>query len=107
MLVDAVGHEELGVLGPSIAALREADLFVAERFAMGRRSVLLMRRAIADVAVQNDESGTALGLAEDVQRVLDAIDVVGIADPQDVPSVGQEPRRDVFRKGDAGVALRW
>ena len=37
--------------------------------------------------------------------VLNAINVVGIANAQDVPTVGEEPRGDILRKGDARVAL--
>ena len=105
VLVDAVGHEELRVLGPAVVALGEADFFLAERFAVGCGGVLLVRRAVADVAVENDERGPAFGLAEDLERVLDAIDVVGVADPQHVPAVGEESGGDIFGEGDAGVAF--
>ncbi len=37
--------------------------------------------------------------------MLDAIDVVGVGDPQHVPAVGQKTGRDVFGEGDAGVAF--
>ena len=47
--------------------------------------------------------GRPLVLPEDLERVLDAIDVVGVADPQDVPAVTEEPGRDVLREGDARV----
>src|SRR2546429_4468 len=50
-------------------------------------------------------AGPALRLAEDLESVLDAIDVVGIADPQNVPSVAQEPGGYVLREGDARVAF--
>ena len=105
MLVDAVRHEELRVLRPSVAALGETDLLVAERLAVGLRRVLLVRRTVADVAVEDDERGAALRLPEHLERVLDAIDVVGVADAQDVPAVGEEPGGDVLGEGDAGVAF--
>src|SRR2546425_7467870 len=57
------------------------------------------------MAVENDERGPALGLVEDLEGVLDATGIVGIADPQNVPSVSQEPGRYVFREGDARVAF--
>jgi len=41
----------------------------------------------------------ALRGAEDRERVLDAIEVVGITHSQDVPPVGQEPGGDVPREG--------
>ena len=45
--------------------------------------------------------GRPFVLPEDLERVLDAIDVVGVADAQDVPAVAQEPGRDVLGEGDA------
>ena len=107
VLADAVGDEELRVLRPAVDALGQADLLVAERLAVGLGRVLLVRRAVADVAVEDDERGAALGLPEDLQGVLDAIDVVGVAHPQDVPPVTQEPGRDVLRERDAACCPRW
>src|SRR4029450_1731053 len=97
MFVDAVGHKKLRVLWPAVAALGEADLLVSEWLAVSRGCVLLMRGAVADVTVENNEGGAFLGLSEDVEGVLDALNIVGVADAQDVPPVGQKPRLDVGR----------
>ena len=43
VLVDAVGDEELGVLGPAVDPLGEPDLVLAQRLAVGRAGVLLVR----------------------------------------------------------------
>jgi hypothetical protein len=43
VLADAVGDEELRVLGPAVVALGEADLLLAERLAVGFGGVLLVR----------------------------------------------------------------
>ena len=51
--------------------------------------------------------GRPLVLPEDLERVLDAVDVVGVADPQDVPAVAEEPGRDVLGEGDAACSPRW
>ena len=104
---DAVGHEELGILRPAVGALGEPDLVVAQRLAMGRGGVVLVRRAVADVAVEDDQRRPALGLAEDRERVLDALEVVGVADAQHVPAVGEEARGDILGEGDAACCLRW
>ena len=95
LLHDPVGHEELGILRPAIGALGEPDLLLAQRLAMGRGGVDLVGRAVADVAVEDDQGRPALGLAEDRERILDALEVVGIADPQHVPvdRPGSGPRR--------------
>ncbi len=39
----SVGDEEPRILGPPIAPLAQADLFLAERFAVGRGAILLVR----------------------------------------------------------------
>ena len=57
---------------------------------MGLGRVLLVGRAVADVAVEDDERWPTVRLAKNVQGVLDAIDVVGVADAQDVPAVAQK-----------------
>ena len=72
MLAHSVGHEELGILRPAIGALGEPDLVVAQRLAVGGGGVDLVRRAVADVAVEDDQRRPALGLAEDRERILDA-----------------------------------
>jgi hypothetical protein len=105
VLADAVRDEELRILGPPIGPLGEADLLLAERFAMGGGSILLVRRAVADMAIQNDKGRAALRLMEYPESVLDQANVVGVADPQHVPSVTQEPRRNVLGEGDARAAL--
>ena len=107
VLADAVRDEKLSVLRPSIAALSQPDLIVAERLAMGFRGVLLVWRTVADVAVQDDEGRAALRLAKHLQRLLDSINVVGVADAQNVPAVTQESGRDILREGDVAYCLRW
>ena len=54
---------------------------------------------------KNNEGRTSFCLFEDVQGVLDAIDVVRIADSQDVPSICKESCGDIFSEGQACVAL--
>jgi hypothetical protein len=56
----SVEDEELLILGPPIAPLAQADLFLAERFAVGGGGILLVRRAVADIAIQNDEGPDCL-----------------------------------------------
>jgi len=44
-------------------------------------------------------------LPENFERVFDAINIVGVADAQDVPSVTEEAGSDVFSKGDVCVSF--
>src|SRR6476660_6972732 len=57
------------------------------------------------MAVQNDECRATLGLVKDIQRLLDALDVIGIAYAQNVPPVAEEAGGDVLGEGDARVAF--
>ena len=66
---------------------------------------LLVRRAVADVAVENDKRGPVLRPPEELERMLDAMDVVCVAHTQDVPPISQETRRDVLRERELGIPL--
>src|SRR5262249_42323668 len=46
-----------------------------------------------------------LGFAEDVQGILNAFDIVGVTDAQDVPTVTQKPGCNVLSESDARIAL--
>ena len=103
MLLDALGDKELGIFRPSVEAFAEADLLVSEGLAMSRGSVLLVGGTVADMAIQNNEGRAALRLSEDLQGMLDAVNVIGVTDAQDVPPITQEPGRYVYRESDTGV----
>src|SRR5262249_38145630 len=105
LLLDPVGNQKLGILRPAVSVLDQPDLLLAQGLAMGRGRIDLVRRAIADVAVQNDQRGSTFGLAEDGKRILDALEVVGITNPQDVPVIAEESRRDVLGEGDTRFAF--
>ena len=62
-----------------------------------------MRRAVPDVTIQNDKGGAACLLFEYVQGVLDTLDVVGVANSQNIPAIGQEPCCHVLCEGDLSV----
>ena len=87
VLLDPVGDEELRVLGPAVEALGLPDLLLAERLAVGLGRVLLVRRAVADVAVDDDQRRPLLLVLELVEGAGDQLEVVGVADPGDVPAV--------------------
>src|SRR5215471_546936 len=103
VIVDAVRHEELRVLRPAICALGQADLVIAQWLAVSFRRVLLMRRTVADMAIQNNEGRSLLRLSENLKGAFDPIDVVGITNAQDIPPVRQESRRNIFRERDTCV----
>ncbi len=72
---------------------------------MGGLGVLFVRRAPADVAVDDDQGRAAdLGL-ERVEGFAEQAGVVGVADPQHVPAVPLEATEDVVAEGQRGVAV--
>ena len=105
MVVDAIRYQELRVLRPSVKAFGEPDLSFSQRCSVRCGRVLFVRRAVADVTVQDNERRTPLRLLEDVDCVLDTLQVVGVTDSQHVPSVGQESRLHIFGKGDPRISL--
>ena len=96
VLAHAVGHEELGVLGPAVVALGQPDLFLAQRLAVRRAGVLLVRRAVGDVAVDDDQRGAIVVLLNVLNARVKHVQIVGIADAQHVPAVAEEARGHVF-----------
>src|SRR5262245_2862993 len=105
MFTHTVRNKEFRVFRPSIAAFRKAYFVFAQRLAVRCCSILQMRSAITNVTIEDDESGPAFRLREDCQCVLYEINVVGIADSQNIPTVAEESRSDVFGKSDARVPL--
>ena len=105
VLADAVGDEELGVLGPLVGALGLAHLLLAERLAVGGGGVLLVGRAVADVAVDDDQRRARLLGLELVEGGGDPLRVVGVFDVEDVPAVALEAQRHVVAVGEVGLAV--
>src|SRR5581483_7084522 len=105
MIHHAIGHQELGVLGPAIAALGQADLLLAKWFAMRGGGVLLVWCAVADMALTDDQRRTVLTAVEDLDRCIDMLEIIDVADPRDVPAVTEETRRHVLAEGEVGVAF--
>src|SRR6185312_1377339 len=66
MLAYAVRYQKFDFFGPAVATLGETYLFLAERFAMGRAGVVLVRGAIADMAFDDDQGRYIIGSLEDI-----------------------------------------
>jgi len=49
--------------------------------------VLPVRRTVTNMAVENDEGRPTLCLSEGLEGALDAIGIIGIANPQNIPSI--------------------
>src|SRR5215470_1802472 len=90
VFANSVGNEKPRVFRPSVAAFCETDFFLSERLAMRCGGVMQMRRAVADVAVEDDECRAAFCLSKNGEAVLNQTDVVGITDSQDIPAVSEK-----------------
>src|SRR5262245_14737058 len=104
-LAHAVGDQELRVLRPPIAALAKANFLRTELLAVRGRGVLLVRGAVADVAVEDDQRGAPLRFAKDAESGLDAIEIVGVADTEDVPAVPLESGGDILCEYEARLTF--
>jgi len=64
LVVDAVRHQKLRVFRPAVETLGETNFLLTKRIAMRRSGVLLMRRAVADDAVDDNQRRLVLDAAE-------------------------------------------
>ena len=105
VLVHAVRHQEFRVLRPAVVALGQPDLFFAQRLAVRRAGVLLVRRAIRDVAVHDDQRRPVVGCLKRAERPRQHLQIVGVAHPQHIPAIAQKPRGHVFTERQRRVAF--
>src|ERR1700751_3179459 len=105
MLPNSTRHQKLCARGPPVAAFGKTDLIVAERLAMSLRGILLVRRTVTDVAVEDDEGWGVRCSLEDLQSDLNSVDVIGITDPQNVPAVTLEPGSNVLSESNPRISL--
>jgi hypothetical protein len=57
------------------------------------------------MAVEDDEGRPASSSLEDLESAFDLVDVVGVTNSENVPSVSFEPRRDVFCERNPRVSF--
>jgi len=98
MLHDAVVHEELGILRPAIGALGELDLVVAQGSPWAAAVSILCGEPYPMWLSRMISVRPALGLPEGRERVLYALEIVGVAHVQHVPAIGAEAGGDISVK---------
>src|SRR5215467_13600722 len=99
MLAHPVGHEELGVFWPTVMPFGQADLFLAQRFAVRRTGVLLVRCAIGDMTVDHDQGWPICSVFERGKGAFEHLYVVGVTHPRHVPAIADEPGGNVIAEG--------
>ena len=105
MFAHAIGHGEARVGVEAVELLGAARLVDTQRLAVGGGAVLLVRRAVADVAVHDDQRWAVVRALEGLQRQRRGLDVVGVGHLQHLPAAGREARADVLGKGDGRRAF--
>ena len=83
-------HEELRVRRPAIVDLGEADLFRAQRLTVSFSSVLLVRRAPANVTVDDDQRWPLRLVLCLANRAIQRSQIVDVADVLHIPVPRQE-----------------
>src|SRR5438552_3727856 len=76
-----------------------------ERLAVRGVRVLLVRRTPGDVAVDDDQRRPIVSRLRRLQRALEHLEIVCVADAGHVPAVGDEAGRDVLGERPLGMAL--
>ncbi len=87
MFSHPVGHQEPGVLRPAIITLGQLDFFLSQWLPVYGAGVLLVRRAVGDMAIHNDEGKSVRDVLEGCEGALEHVQVIGIPHPRDVPAV--------------------
>src|SRR5665213_179270 len=67
--------------------------------------ILLMRSAVSDMAVDDDQGRYVVGASEDFDGLRSSLRIIGVANSLHVPAVGQKARRDIVAKGEICVAF--
>ena len=73
-------HQEFRILRPPVAALRQLHLILTERLAVGCRCAHLVRGSVSNVAIDDDQRGPVSCPLERIERPVEPLEVVGIAD---------------------------
>ena len=105
MLQGFLGNVETRFHRPPQPLFGETDLFHSERLPVGRRSVLLVGTAEADVGANLNQGGPVPFFSGSLQREGNRIDVVALFDLLDVPAERGETSHAVFGKGQLRAAF--
>ena len=72
---------------------------------MGATGVLLVRSAIADVAIHDDQRRAIVRTLKVVERAGQHIEVICVTHPRHIPAIADKARGHVFAKGQRSVAF--
>ena len=96
------GNQELCVFGPAVEALGGFDFLHTQGLAVGGALVLLVGRAVSDVAVHDDQCGPVGLRLRFADRRFDLVQIVGVLHLQHIPVIALEARFHVVAVGPRG-----
>src|SRR5439155_26204069 len=99
MFAHTVRRQNLLIFRPAVLAFGEADFSFAQRLAMSRARVLLVRRAVRDVSVNDDQSQAVVSLQEATICSREHLEIVRVAHSSHIPAISDETRGDILTKG--------
>src|SRR5712671_6794424 len=105
MLTHAVRNIKLSILRPTIVALGQTNLLLSERLAVRCTGIVLMRSAVRNVALDDDERRGVGCAAEIVDRLCELCRVVGVSNAPHPPAIREKARGDIFAERKAGVTF--
>src|SRR5262249_20312040 len=105
MLVNSIRNKKLGIFRPAVSALGQTDFFFAERLSVSAASVLFVRSAIGDVTIDDDQRRPIVAVLESSKGAGQHLEIVGVADTRDVPTMTDKARGHVVAERQGGVAF--
>src|SRR5262249_50655005 len=105
VIVDAIRNVKVLVVGPVVVAFCKTNLVLSKRFAVRAAGILLVRRTVADVTVDDDQSGPVNGVLKGSKGAREHFQVIGVADSSYVPPVADEAGRHIFREGQSSISF--
>ncbi len=67
--------------------------------------ILLMRSAVSDMAVDDDQGRYVVGASEGFDCLRNSFGIIRVANSLHVPAIGKKARRDVVAEGEIRVAF--
>src|SRR5439155_3207522 len=96
VFADSVRYQKLGILRPAIEFLYQPHFLFPKRLAMSFIRILFVRRAVADMAIHNDQRGPVFGLQKIDAGIRKRVEIVSVVYASDVPAIPEKPFTDVF-----------
>src|SRR5215831_16384335 len=90
MLEHSIGNKKLCVLRPAVEFLGRANFFFAERFTVRGVGVLLLGRAIANMAIHDDQRRAIVGPLKFSDSICHRLQVIGVGNMNNIPAITEK-----------------